>query len=370
VSLRNLRSLIEYKLPTTIVKLSKMISMTFAFYWLLSFSVLIQGQIFPVMVAAGQEEGSPTTTEFVNYDGMKKYGISIEYPANWNITEDASGVWFISPVESGNVRITSQPARNLSLVDLVQIQNLQTKNSNKELNIVSSNMTTLDGTPANRTDYKFKVEVPKLLGADIFDYDAIRISGIKDDKLYTLTYFATPETFYIFLPVVQKMLSTLNIMNAGGQTQEGLDTVNPLVNSTMTNSTIEIVSTIGNVKVNGFDIISPHSTDVDLIYSGSGKAPSLKVDSYAISLNSALAQDIINQIGMINPNSTDFNTSNSSNSTSSLEEKIAGLSEILSVSNGTKSLDSGWKSPATITIDLNGNATLSKADFIGITVHE
>jgi hypothetical protein len=212
VSLRNFRSLIEYKLPTTIVKLSKMISMTFAFYWLLSFSVLIQGQIFPVMVAAGQEEGSPTTTEFVNYDGMKKYGISIEYPANWNITEDASGVWFISPVESGNVRITSQPARNLSLVDLVQIQNLQTKNSNKELTIVSSNMTTLDGTPANRTDYKFKVEVPKLLGADIFDYDAIRISGIKDDKLYTLTYFATPETFYIFLPIVQKMLSTLKIL--------------------------------------------------------------------------------------------------------------------------------------------------------------
>jgi hypothetical protein len=299
-----------------------MISMTFAVYWLLSFSVLIQGQIFPVMVAAGQEEGSPTTTEFVNYDGMK-YGISIEYPANWNITEDASGVWFISPVESGNVRITSQPARNLSLVDLVQIQNLQTKNSNKELNIVSSNMTTLDGTPANRTDYKFKVEVPKLLGADIFDYDAIRISGIKDDKLYTLTYFATPETFYIFLPVVQKMISTLNIMNAGGQTQEGLDMQNS------TNSTVQIVSSVGNVTVNGFEITSPRSMDIDLIYSGSEGAPAIEIDSSAISIN----YDIVNQIGMINLNSTDFITSNSSNSTTSLEE--------ISMSNGTKSLDSG-----------------------------
>ena len=37
--------------------------------------------------------------------------------------------------------------------------------------------------------------------------------------------------------------------------------------------------------MNGFDIISPNSMDVDLIYSGS-EAPALKVDSYAISINS------------------------------------------------------------------------------------
>jgi hypothetical protein len=100
----------------------------------------------------------------VTYDGSK-YGIMIQYPENWNITEDTSGVWFISPVdESGNIRITSEPSQNLSLADLVQIQNLQTKSSNKDLNIVSSNMTTIDGTPANRTDYKFKAEFPKFLG--------------------------------------------------------------------------------------------------------------------------------------------------------------------------------------------------------------
>jgi hypothetical protein len=160
--------------------------------------------------------------------------------------------------------------------------------------------------------------------------------------------------------VILVPLMLLHIMNAGGQTQQGLDTLNS------TNSTIEIVSSVGNVTVNGFDIISPRSMDVDLIYSGPEEAPALEIDSNAIIINS----DIVNQIGMINLNSTDFNTSNSSNSTSSLEEKIAGLSEILSVSNGTKSLDSGWKSPATLTIDLNGNATLSEADFIGIAVHE
>ena len=73
-------------------------------------------------------------------------------------------------------------------------------------------MTMLDKIPANRTDYKFKVEVPKFLGADIFDYGAIQISAIKDNTLYTVTYFADPETFHIFLPIVQKMLGTLKIL--------------------------------------------------------------------------------------------------------------------------------------------------------------
>jgi hypothetical protein len=179
---------------------------------LLFSSSLPQSEKFPLKIAEGQEQASPTTQEFVAYTNGTKYGISIEYPNNWKVTEDNAGVWFISPVdETGNIRITSQPVNNTSLADLVQIQSLQTKDSNKEVDILSSNMTTIDGNPANRTDYKFKVEVPKFLGADIFDYEAIRVSTLKNDKLYTVTYFATPESFHIYLPIVQKMLSTLKI---------------------------------------------------------------------------------------------------------------------------------------------------------------
>lgn len=158
---------------------------------------------------SGQD--SPTTREFQTYDGSK-YGISIQYPDGWKIIEDSTGVWFTSPVnDSANVRVQSQSNLNASLTDLVQVQLLESKNSNKDLSIISSNMTTIGGTPANRTDYKFKVEVPKLLGADIFDYNAIKISAIKGQKLYTITYFSDPENFYIFLPIVQKMLSTATI---------------------------------------------------------------------------------------------------------------------------------------------------------------
>lgn len=69
-------------------------------------------------------------------------------------------------------------------------------------------MTTLGGLPGNRTDYKFKVEVPKFLGSNIFDYTAFQVSAIKDDRLYTFTYFSTPEDFYLFLPIAQIMLSS------------------------------------------------------------------------------------------------------------------------------------------------------------------
>ena len=157
------------------------------------------------------QEASPTSTEFKTYDGSK-YGINVQYPTNWNISEDASGVWFVSPVdETGNVRIESQPSQNLSLSKSVQVQLLLAKNSYKGLDVVSTNMTTLDGTPANRTDYKFKMEFPKFLGTDVVDYSAIQISSIKGEKLYTLTYFSPAENFNIFLPIVEKMLSSIKI---------------------------------------------------------------------------------------------------------------------------------------------------------------
>ena len=62
-----------------------------------------------------------TSSKFKAYDGSK-YGINVQYPSNWNISEDASGVWFVSPVdETGNVRIESQPSQNLSLSKSVQV---------------------------------------------------------------------------------------------------------------------------------------------------------------------------------------------------------------------------------------------------------
>lgn len=154
----------------------------------------------------------PGTTEFVPYNGSK-YGVTIEYPKNWNITEESSGISFVSPVDrTGNIRISSYPAGNASLSELVQAQFLESKDSYHWLGINSSKMTMMAGSPANRTDYQVKDEVPKFLGADIYEYAFMQISTIKGNILYTFTYFSTPQNFYTFLPLAEKMLSTLKII--------------------------------------------------------------------------------------------------------------------------------------------------------------
>jgi hypothetical protein len=46
-------------------------------------------------------------------------------------------------------------------------------------------MTTLDNNAVNRTDYKFRIEEPNFLGPISYDYNAIMISAIRNDTLYT-----------------------------------------------------------------------------------------------------------------------------------------------------------------------------------------
>lgn len=156
-------------------------------------------------------QNNPTSSNFVTYNGSK-YGLTIDYPTNWNKTEDATGVWFFSPVDqTGNIRIQSEPKLNTTLANLVKAQFIILQETHKEVDVLSSNITTVDGNTANRTDYKFKDEIPKFLGADIFDYTAFQVTTVKNDKLYTFIYFSTPDKFDIFLPIAQKMLGTIKI---------------------------------------------------------------------------------------------------------------------------------------------------------------
>lgn len=128
--------------------------------------LLSPNQMLPMNISSAQTT-SPTTMKFIDYNSSKLGLVYVQYPANWNITGDQSGVWFVSPVDStGNIRIERQPAYNLSLSDLVTVQLLQAKETCKDLKVLSSNLTSPDGNPANRTDYQFKIEEPKFMGVD------------------------------------------------------------------------------------------------------------------------------------------------------------------------------------------------------------
>lgn len=168
------------------------------------------------LVQAATEENNPSTTKFIPYNNASKYGLVFEYPENWNITARDSGVWFSSLDGTGNVGIQIQPTQNRSLQELVKIQLVQYEAGFKDFRVLSSNRTTLSGNEANRTDYSFKTEEPKFLGTNLFGTDilnflGIAISTIKNDNLYSVTYISTAENFDIFLPIAEKMLSTIRI---------------------------------------------------------------------------------------------------------------------------------------------------------------
>ena len=167
------------------------------------------------VIQASTAENNPTSAKFVPYSNGSKFGLAVEYPENWNITERDSGVWFSSPGDgSGNFGIEIQPSQNKSLQELVKIQLDQYKEGFKDFRILSSNITTLLGNTSNRTDYSFKTEEPKFLGTTLFGTDtlnflAFAISTIKNDNLYTVSYVSTAKNFDTFLPVVEKMIYAL-----------------------------------------------------------------------------------------------------------------------------------------------------------------
>jgi len=147
------------------------------------------------------------------------------------------------------------------------------------------------------------------------------------------------------------------------------DVLSQLGNSNASSST-DIMSLVENVTVTKFDILSPRQLGVDLRYAGTGSAPAVKVDAFAINIDSKLVDDITNEIDVLNASTSDSLITNSTNSTSLMIEKLGQLTSIVSESNGTETVGADWKSPRNVEIELVGNMTLYSADIIGILVRK
>lgn len=194
---------------TTDLDRSKELLVLSAISCLVIFELSYFGVMSLVHVYGAQD--NETTTKFVTYNSTK-YGVAMDYPETWKIREGESAVLFEPPVAgAGTVGILIQPSQNMSLPELVQVQLNQSKGSAKELKVISSNLTTMAGNPANRTDFTYKVEEGNLFGSDIYEYSVIQVSTIKNGNFYTFLYHPTSQNFHLSLPTVQKMLSTLKI---------------------------------------------------------------------------------------------------------------------------------------------------------------
>ena len=110
-------------------------------------------------------------------------------------------------------------------------------------------------------------------------------------------------------------------------------------------------------------------------YGGTGNTPTVKIDISAINIDSNIADEITNEINLLNASTSDSNsnqspTTDSTNATSLMLDKLDQLTASLSESNGTKIVSADWKSPRNVEIEMAGNTTLYDANIIGILVHK
>ena len=152
------------------------------------------------------------------------------------------------------------------------------------------------------------------------------------------------------------------------------DVQSQLGNSNASSST-DIVSLVENVTVTKFDILSLNQLGVELRYSGTGNAPAVKIDVSAINIDSKLADDITNELNILNAssgvsNSNQSLTTGSTNATSLMLDRLDQLTSSFSEGNGTKTVGADWKSPRNVQIKMAGNITLYEANIIGILVHK
>ena len=182
------------------------------------------------------------------------------------------------------------------------------------------------------------------------------------------------KNWFVFSLALFVSVTSIVVPHSSAQGTAISDVQSQLGNSNASSST-DIVSLVENVTVTKFDILSARQLGVELRYGGTGNTPAVKVDVTAINIDSKLADDITNEINILNGSTSDSNsnqslTTESTNATSLMLDKLDQLTSSLSESNGTKIVGADWKSPRNVEIKMIGNTTLYDANIIGILVHK
>ena len=174
------------------------------------------------------------------------YGINIQYPSNWRVDEGdvyaddyvIDIVSFIAPVTSDSeayspslsISIDNPPPNlNENLNEyLARITN-DYGDTLKDFEVIESDTNSiLDGKPAY-----------KLVSTDVeddIDYKSLEIGTIIGDKVYFVTYYAEEEQYSNYLPTVQKMISSFQLVDSNPVSQEL-----PLSSSTTTEAETQVI---------------------------------------------------------------------------------------------------------------------------------
>jgi hypothetical protein len=183
------------------------------FITLLTFSLLLSSTYMTSYHATEAAAQTPTKN-FSMYDNSTS-GIKIQYPSDWHIiSSNDSLVRFITPAENDSDTYLeglsiSKPVTlcgNTSLTDAMNRIAVNHVKSGAELNETKP-IVLKNGNSAYKLIYTFiNPQFGMLKGQDILT--------INDNKLYAIQYTAQSLEYYNYLPIVQEMIDSLQILNS------------------------------------------------------------------------------------------------------------------------------------------------------------
>ncbi len=162
------------------------------------------------------------------------YNFSIQYPVNWTLQEsrqdiysypskyDINIVTFYPPMDNKSSKYDSfsivystslKSSDPLTLDDYWMIGLKYYYEEKPYINVISKNMTTLNGHPAIQTNFTYVYYGVKLKGMTIFmiggnNYIYNGKEWLYEGKIYRLEYIASEDTFNYHLDEVERMISS------------------------------------------------------------------------------------------------------------------------------------------------------------------
>ena len=159
--------------------------------------------------------GLEAADNLVSYDNIAQ-GIKIKYPDNWNKQEESNAitkevVQFISPKESDadkfqeRLIVTVEPTSNKTLDEYTKLSKQEILKLDKNAKIAQEGESTLAGKNGYRVVYTTKEGNEELKKLNVWT--------MKNDKAYLITYEAEAGKYEKFLPVVEKMIKSLEVQD-------------------------------------------------------------------------------------------------------------------------------------------------------------
>jgi len=172
--------------------------------------------IQPKEAIAQTPEQSKNSSNFSTYENPI-FGIKILYPSNWDKQENSSSsnnstlydiVTFSPPFKNssdiiGKLAVKIDNISDIKPTTLADYADAIISDLKQDFRVTESN-TTLAGNPAYKILYTGLEES--------VDLQAMLVMAIKGDRAYIISYTAEPENFSYYLPTVQKMIDSFEIL--------------------------------------------------------------------------------------------------------------------------------------------------------------